>query len=92
MESIYPNFVPEEGFLPLSKGQLTPTGEPALNAPSCEPGAVPNGVTIPPMETLPDPRKSPTSERPTNNRVTNEESTGAVKPVSYLAPPLKLHE
>src|SRR4051812_41731860 len=36
MESVYPNFVPAEGFLPLSKGQLTPTGEPALTAPNCE--------------------------------------------------------
>ena len=50
MESIYPNFVPEEGFLPLSKGQLSPTGEPMLNSPSCPPGSEPASPSMPPAQ------------------------------------------
>src|SRR4030095_4104287 len=31
MESVYPNFVPEEGYLPLSRGQLPPGDGPGLS-------------------------------------------------------------
>src|SRR6185369_3739196 len=68
MESIYPNFVPEEGFLPLSKGQLTPTGEPVLSAPNCQsvPTTTPSGQSNPPAATTP--RPSPTTSKPTADR------------------------
>jgi type II secretion system protein D len=68
MESIYPNFVPEEGFLPLSKGQLKPTGVPALNAPNCEPTPA---ATLPAPSDQPaptTPRESPTTNKPTAER------------------------
>jgi type II secretory pathway component GspD/PulD (secretin) len=93
MESIYPNFVPEEGFLPLSKGQLSPTGEPVLNSPSCPPGPGPASPEMPPAngsEPIPTPRQSPGASRPANGSYGASESADGVKPVRYLAPPLEM--
>ncbi len=89
MESVYPNFVPEEGFLPLSKGQTSPAGEPVLNAPSCEPSP----SEMPPAkggEPIPTPRQSPAASRPVNDRYGTGESGDGVRPVRYLAPPLEI--
>jgi hypothetical protein len=93
MESIYPNFVPEEGFLPLSKGQMSPTGEPMLNSPSCPPGSEPTSHEMPPAngsEMIPTPRQSPGASRPANSNYGAGESADGVKPVRYLAPPLEM--
>src|SRR6185295_11704639 len=89
MESIYPNFVPEEGLLPLSKGQAAAQGGPALGTPSCEPDTT---ITPPPTKLDPTvpPRGSPTSSRkPANDRYSTETKDG-VTPAYYLAPPLQL--
>ena len=71
MESIYPNFVPEEGFLPLSKGPAAPGCSPMLNAPSCPPNGEATPVAtpgVPTMESMPSPRTSPeATSRPINN-------------------------
>ena len=63
MESVFPNVMPEEGLLPLSRGALSPTGEPQLCAPGGEiiapelqPAQQPvpgNGDSLPPLPTLP---------------------------------------
>ena len=92
MESVYPNFVPEEGFLPLSKGQLSPTGEPVLNSPSCPPGAERTAPTPAPTQgdPVPMPRQSPDASRPLNDRYGSGQLDEAVKPVRYLAPPLEM--
>lgn len=93
MESIYPNFVPEEGFLPLSKGQLSPTGEPMLNSPSCPPGSESAPSELPPAygsEPVPTPRQSPAASRPANGNYDADKSGDGVKPVRYLAPPLEI--
>jgi type II secretory pathway component GspD/PulD (secretin) len=93
MESIYPNLVPEEGFLPLSKGQLSPTGEPMLNSPSCPPGAAPGSPQMPPAkgsDPMSSPRQSPAGSRPANENYGAADSSGAVQPVRYLAPPLEM--
>ncbi len=87
MESIYPNFVPEEGFLPLSKGPA-PTCEPALNAPNCEPSP----MAVPPAnkeEPIPAPRQSPTSTRPANDHYGAVNTTEGVQNAHYLAPMLQ---
>jgi general secretion pathway protein D len=92
MESIYPNVVPEEGLLPLSKGQLSPTGEPILNSPSCPPTSepVPGAPPAPSTEPIPAPRQSPEASRPANGRYGAGELDSEVKPVRYLAPPLEM--
>jgi hypothetical protein len=93
MESIYPNFVPEEGFLPLSKGQRSPTGEPLLNGPSCEPSATPVPAQAPPangQEPIPSPRQSPEASRPANDRYGQNTTGDGVTQVRYLAPPLEM--
>jgi hypothetical protein len=92
MESLYPNFVPEEGFLPLSKGHLSPTGEPVLNSPSCSPSSestLPSTPSAHSGETIPTPRQSPEASRPANGRYGAGELDNAVKPARYLAPPLE---
>jgi type II secretory pathway component GspD/PulD (secretin) len=95
MESIYPNYMPEEGLLPLSKGQLSPSGEPTLTAPNCEPGRIdtlptPVPTQTPSQENLPSPRLSPTSGRPPEERYSTGNEVGAVRPARYLAPPLQM--
>jgi hypothetical protein len=93
MESIYPNLVPEEGFLPLSKGHLSPTGEPMLNSPSCPPGAAPGSPEMPPAKAsdpMSSPRQSPAASRPANENYGAADSSGAVQPARYLAPPLEM--
>ena len=90
MESVYPNVVPEEGVLPLSRGQLTPGGGPELCAPMYEqaiPGAP--ATTTPNGESLPQPnvRQSPTSNRPINDRYTAIETSGNATPAVYQEPP-----
>jgi hypothetical protein len=89
MESIYPNLVPEEGFLPLSKGHLSPTGELMLNSPSCPPASpeMPPSKGSDPMSS---PRQSPAASRPANENYGAADSGGAVQPVRYLAPPLEM--
>jgi type II secretory pathway component GspD/PulD (secretin) len=85
MESIYPNYVPEEGVLPLSSGNLAPDGEPALCAPGMEP-AMPmspptsgNGE----LEPMPAIRQSPSSNRPTNERYGVTQPADGVRPAFY---------
>jgi type II secretion system protein D len=56
IEAVYPNFVPEEGVLPLSEGRATPGDGPALLAPVCEP------VVIPETMVTPTPVGQPTAE------------------------------
>jgi general secretion pathway protein D len=95
MESIYPNFVPEEGFMPLSKGPTSPPGEPMLNGPSCSPSSAPTTPAMPPAKTkdgepIPLPRQSPGASRPANSNYGAGESADGVKPVRYLAPPLEM--
>ena len=94
MESIYPNFVPEEGFLPLSKGQLSPTGEPVLNSPSCPPRPEPpiagNCRLLKPRSQSPRRGNRRSAGRPVNGRYGAGESADGVKPVRYLAPPLEM--
>jgi general secretion pathway protein D len=90
MESVFPNFVPEEGFLPLSSGHMAPTCEPTLNAPNCPP---PASETPPPVQAdgkMPEPRQSPTSNRPANDRYGAGQTSEGVRQVQYLAPPLQL--
>ncbi|HVT28143.1 MAG TPA: hypothetical protein VHE81_09015, partial [Lacipirellulaceae bacterium] len=86
MESIYPNFVPAEGLMPLSKSQVSPVpGEPVLNAPSCEPSP----PEMPPAskeESIPAPQPSPTSNRPLNDRYSAINATAPVQQAQYLAP------
>ena len=93
MESVYPNFVPEEGFLPLSKGNLSPSGQPMLNSPNCAPGSLPTSPAIPPVndaEPIPTPRQSPEASRPVNNRYGANDLSNGVVPARYLAPPLEI--
>jgi len=93
MESVYPNFVPEEGFLPLSKGQVSPTGQPMLNSPSCPPGSAPGSPAMPPVngfEPLPTPPQSTEASRPAANRYSANDTSSGVMPARYLAPPLEI--
>lgn len=93
MESIYPNFVPEEGFMPLSKGATSPAGEPMLNGPSCPPSSAPSAPEAPSAkdgEPIPSPRQSPGASRPANDHYGSGASGDGVKPVRYLAPPLEM--
>ncbi len=89
MESVFPNLVPEEGLLPLSKGQLSPTGEPELSAPNCEPSSS-NVLTEPSAthgaEPAPSARKSPTSNRAANDRYSAMEAAESVRPAYYQTP------
>jgi type II secretion system protein D len=68
MESIFPTDVPEEGVLPLSKGQLESGAEgPFINGPGCEPQVeiyTPERA----VEPVPEPRTSPSAARPANDR------------------------
>jgi hypothetical protein len=91
MESIYPNFIPEEGFLPLSKGAASPSCGPALNAPGPAPAPMP--MQAPPaggQEAIPVPRQSPEASRPANGRYTEASNGEAVTQARYLAPPLTM--
>lgn len=93
MESIYPNFVPEEGFLRLSKGGSSTGCEPALNSPSCPPIPGSGSPEMPPAkgsEPVPASRMSPEAGRPVDNRYGAIESAQGVKQVRYLAPPLEI--
>jgi type II secretion system protein D len=93
MESIYPNFVPEEGFLPLSKGKLSPSCGPGQNSSACAPGTVPASPELTPAngsEPIPTPRQSPAAGRPANNSVGASQPTDSVQPARYLAPTLEL--
>jgi hypothetical protein len=95
MESIYPNFVPEEGFLPLAKRPVSPTGEPMLNAPSCPPGSMPTPApaAAPPangQEPIPTPRQSPEASRPGTDRYGEGNKSDSVTQARYLAPPLEM--
>jgi hypothetical protein len=47
IEAVYPNFVPEEGILPLSQGHLTQGMDPALGMPFCDPALVPPTTMTP---------------------------------------------
>jgi hypothetical protein len=83
--------------LPLSKGQLAPTGEPALMPPGCEPPTIDN-APMPPGGPTPAPtdghqalpRLSPTSGKPSDERYGSGDAVGAVRPAHYLAPPLQM--
>ena len=92
MESIYPNHVPEEGLLPLSKAQQNVLCEPVLNSPTCPPGGQP-AIQVNPqqpqlIEPTPMTRQSPDAARPANASYTPATTDGAVQSVQYLAPPL----
>ena len=92
MESIYPNFVPEEGFLPLSKGRSSTGCEPALNSSSIPPIPGPS-LEMPPAkgsEPIPASRQSPEASRPVDSRYGAIESAEGVKQARYLAPPLDI--
>ncbi len=91
MESIYPNHIPEEGLLPLSRGPQGMTCEPALTAPNGLPADQPTIQIVPTpqatTEPLPMTRQSPNANRPANNpQVVNSDAT----PARYLAPPLEM--
>lgn len=91
MESIYPNFIPEEGFLPLSKGAQSPSCGPALNSPDSTPTPMPmQGPPAGGQEPIPTPRQSPEASRPANGRYTEAASGAAVMQTRYLAPPLAM--
>jgi hypothetical protein len=87
MESVFPNFVPEEGYLPLSSHRPGPDGQMEM----CAPGTtmpMPAGSTPTPVtpDTLPTPatRQSPGTARPTNERYNTTDTTQpAVRAVSY---------
>jgi general secretion pathway protein D len=54
IEAVYPNFVPEEGVLPLSQPQSTPGAGAELTAPYCEPVDTPAFIGPPvPVNQLP---------------------------------------
>jgi len=81
MESIYPNMVPEEGFLPLSSGNQGGMQNPA----ACEPSFEQAPTIVPPVvepEMLPSPRVSPSSSRPVNDHFTQ---TGGNVPTIHPA-------
>jgi hypothetical protein len=91
MESIYPNFIPEEGFLPLSKGAASPSCGPTLDSPGSAPAPMP--MQVPPaggQEPIPTPRQSPEASRPANGRYTEVSNSQAVTQTRYLAPPLTM--
>jgi hypothetical protein len=91
MESIYPNFIPEEGFLPLSKGAQSQSCGPTLNSPGSTPTPMP--MQAPPpggQEPIPTPRQSPEASRPANGRYTEANNGEAVMQTRYLAPPLTM--
>ncbi|HEX4412953.1 MAG TPA: secretin N-terminal domain-containing protein, partial [Lacipirellulaceae bacterium] len=87
MESVFPNFTPEEGYLPLSSRKFGPDGQ----METCAPGTtmpMPAGSTPTPAtpDTLPTPatRQSPGTARPTNERYNTTDTTQpAVRTVSY---------
>jgi type II secretory pathway component GspD/PulD (secretin) len=92
MESIYPNFVPEEGFLPLSKGRQSPGCDPALNSSNIQSSPGP-ALQMPPAkgsEPVPPSRQSPEASRPVDNRYGAIESADGVKQARYLAPQLEM--
>ena len=83
----------EEGFLPLSKGPISPTGEPMLNGPSCPPSSEPTAPAMLPAkgaEPIPATRQSPGASRPINDHYGSGDSDEGVKPARYLAPPLEM--
>lgn len=100
-ESVFPNVMPEEGLLPLSRGAAgesqfcAPGGE--IIAPELQP-ALPiqpgNGESLPtpalpttPTQPIPpQSRQSPSTSRPINPRLTSAPNTNAVIPASYQQP------
>lgn len=90
MESIYPNYIPEEGMLPLSSGHLAPGGEPSLCAPGCDPNSTSPPPEISEGEPLPMPgiRQSPSSRRPTNESYGVGEPSDGVRPAIYQQTPM----
>ncbi len=93
MESIYPNHVPEEGLLPLSKGQQSTTCDPMLNPPNGLPTEQPTfqfTPTPPTSEPLPMTRQSPDANRPTNSPYGPQVMNSTVTPTRYLSPPLEM--
>jgi len=93
MESVYPNVVPEEGLLPLSRGALAPAGEPQF----CPPGSEIIAPELQPAQPIqpgdgeslpipPQPRQSPGASRPTNQRMTAAPNNNTVVPASYQQP------
>jgi hypothetical protein len=104
MESVYPNFVPEEGFLPLSKGQSqSQSCDAKLSTPGCDTGSCAPGsivpapgspaATPPKEDSLPMPQQSPTSSKPVNGRYSNQGSTNSgsgVNQAHYLEPMLSM--
>jgi hypothetical protein len=49
IEAVFPNYVPEEGLLPLSQNGMLMDAGPELTAPYCDP------TTMPPLDTAPLP-------------------------------------
>jgi general secretion pathway protein D len=87
MESVFPNFVPEEGYLPLSSHKVGPDGQMEMCAPGSD-QSVPMGSTPAPTnsEPLPTPatRQSPGTARPTNEPYKTTDATQpAMRAVSY---------
>jgi len=60
-EAVFPNYVPEEGFLPLSGGPTLGMEELPIDGETCEP-VFPDAQSLPP-ELLPTPRPSPADNR-----------------------------
>jgi type II secretory pathway component GspD/PulD (secretin) len=95
MESIYPNFIPPEGVLPLSRGQLPPDGDPTECMPGMESIVPGTEYVIPgtdrPVESseplpIPSVRQSPSSARPMNDRygaIEAAEAEGVTPAVYY---------
>ncbi|HEX5472588.1 MAG TPA: secretin N-terminal domain-containing protein [Lacipirellulaceae bacterium] len=83
MESIYPNFIPEEGFLPLSKSKPSPTGEPTRSAPNCE--TCPT-VAPPVNKEEPIPVPPPTPKQPITESFSTGSTASGVQSAQYLAP------
>jgi type II secretion system protein D len=95
MESIYPNVIPPEGVLPLSRGQVPPDGDPTLCMPGMESIVPGTEYVIPgtdrPVESgeplpLPPVRQSPSSARPINDRYGAIEAAESVYPAIYNVP------
>lgn len=99
MESVFPNFVPEEGYLPLSSHRPGPDGQMEMCAPgtmqTVPAGSIPTSTPTPAPtnnESLPTPanRQSPGTTRPTNERYNTTDTTQpTVRTASYqtTAPP-----
>ncbi len=84
MESIYPNFVPEEGFLPLSSPRATQGCEPGSYAPGT--GVVVPGSGTPMIEGEPLPTPTSGAPPPTNDRYGVVDPSVNVQPATYQPP------